>query len=144
MPRIVLIVLLMVMACVNVMLDFTRGEVLPDINAWVVFSVLVCGFATAFPAGVALLISAKTKFNIAEVKIYRLASDVVLGIGLSTWFYLLVIRERPNFYEGASHLYVATWPILLGLIAVLLYLTCLLVQGSCWVIKHNKSNQQGL
>jgi hypothetical protein len=128
----------MVMAVVNVVLDFTRGEVVPDINAWVVFSVLACGFATAFPAGAAFLISAKTKYKIAGIKIYRLASDLVLGIGLLAWFYLLVIRERPEYYEGASHLYVATWPVLLGVIAIILYLICLLVQGTNWAIKHNK------
>tara|TARA_B100000767_G_C19581647_1_gene457553 strand:+ start:658 stop:798 length:141 start_codon:yes stop_codon:yes gene_type:complete len=38
MPKIILILLLMVMAVVNVILDFTRGEVVPDINAWAVFS----------------------------------------------------------------------------------------------------------
>ncbi len=128
----------MVMASVNVTLDFTRGEVAPDINAWVVTSVLGCGFASAFPAGVAFLISAKIKFNIAGIKIYRLASDVILGIGLLAWFYLLVIRERPEYYEGASHLYVVTWPVLLGAIAIVLYLICLLVQGTNWAIKHNK------
>lgn len=128
----------MVMAVVNVMLDFTRGEVVPDINAWVVFSVLACGLATAFSAGVAFLISAKTKFNIAGIKIYRLASDLVLGIGLLAWFYLLVIRERPEYYEGASHMYVATWPVLLGVIAIIFYLICLLVQCTHWAIKHNK------
>ncbi|BEE07973.1 hypothetical protein [Aeromonas dhakensis] len=138
MPRIILISLLMVMATVNVILDFTRGEVVPAINTWVVFSVLACGFATAFPAGVAFLVFAKTKFNIAGIKIYRLASDVVLGIGLLAWFYLLVIRERPEYYEGASHLYVATWPVLLGVIAIIMYLICLLVQGTNWAIKHNK------
>lgn len=132
----------MVMAVVNVTLDFTRGEVVPDINAWVAFSVLACGFATAFPAVVALIISAKTKFNIAGIKIYRLASDVVLGIGLLAWFYLLVIRERPEYYEGASHMYVATWPILLGVIAIVLYLICLLVQGTHWAIKHGTNMDQ--
>ena len=91
MPRIILIALLMVMACANVVLDFTRDDIVPDINTWVVFSVLACGFATAFPAAAALLISSRTKFNIAGVKIYRLASDAVLGIGLFAWFYLLVI-----------------------------------------------------
>lgn len=128
----------MVMASVNVILDFTCGKVVSDINAWVVISVLSCGFATALPAGVAFLISAKTKFNIAGVKIYRLASDIVLGIGLLAWFYLLFIRERPEYYEGASHMYVATWPVLLGVIAMVLYLICLLVQCMNWVIKHNK------
>lgn len=138
MPRIILISLLIVMASFNVILDFTRGEFVPAISSWIVFSVLACGFATAFPAGVALLISAKTKFKIAGIKIYRLASDVVLGIGLLAWFYLLVIRERPEYYEGASHLYVATWPVLLSTIAIILYLICLLLQGIHWVIKHNK------
>ena len=128
----------MVMAVINVVLDFTRGEVVPEINAWVIFSVLACGLATAFPAGAAFLISAKTKFKIAGIKIYRLASDLVLGIGLLAWFYLLVIRDRPEYYEGASHLYVATWPVLLGLIAIILYIICLLVQGTNWAIKHNK------
>ncbi|WP_305857689.1 hypothetical protein [Balneatrix alpica] len=138
MPRIILIFLLMDMAVANAFLDFTHGEVAHDINAWVVFSVLACGFATAFPAGIAFLVSAKTKFNIAGIKIYCLASDFVLGIGLLAWFYLLFIRERPDYYEGASHMYVATWPVLLGVIAIILYLICLLVQGTHWAIKHNK------
>ncbi|WP_272644268.1 hypothetical protein [Marinomonas mediterranea] len=133
-----MILLLMVMASVNVILDFTRDEFTPDINTNMVISVLACGFATAFPAGAAFLISAKTRFKIGGVKVYRLASDVVLGIGLLAWFYLLVIRERPEYYEGASHMYVATWPVLLGAIAIVLYLSCLLVQGTLWAIKHNK------
>lgn len=141
MPRIILILLLMVMASVNVILDFTRGEFTPGIDVNMVVSILACGFATAFPAGAAFLISAKTKFKIAGINVYRLASDFVLGIGLLAWFYLLVIRERPEYYEGASHLYVATWPILLGVIAMCLYLICLVIQGLYWVIKHNKSRQ---
>ena len=138
MPRIILILLLMLMASVNLILDFTRGEFAPDINATTIISVLACGIATAFPAGVAFLISGKTKFMLAGVKVYRLASDVVLGIGLLAWFYLLVIRERPEYYEGASHMYVATWPVLLGAIAIFLYFSCLIVQGAHWAIKHNK------
>lgn len=53
------------------------------------FPVFICGITTAFPAGVACIISSKTKFKIAGINIYRLASDFVLGIGLSAWFYLL-------------------------------------------------------
>ena len=138
MPRLILISVLMVMAGVNVLLDFLRQAVFSDINLNVVISALLAGLATAFPAGAAFLVSAKTRFKLGAINIYRAASDFVLGIGLLAWFYLLFIRERPEYYEGASHMYVATWPVLLGVIAIALYLSCLLAQGTHWAIKHNK------
>ncbi|WP_230400464.1 hypothetical protein [Zooshikella ganghwensis] len=138
MTRIILISVLMVMAGVNVILDFLRHAAFSDIHMNVFVSALLAGFATAFPAGTALLISAKTRFKLAGINIYRVASDFVLGVGLLAWFYLLFVRERPEYYEGASHMYVATWPVLLGVIAIVLYLNCLLVQGTYWAIKHNK------
>ena len=138
--RILLISTLMVMAGINVLLDFLRHASITDIHTNVVLSVLAAGFATGLPAGVAFLISAKTRFKLAGINIYRMASDFVLGLGLVAWFYLLFIRERPEFYEGASHMYVATWPVLLGVTAIGLYLCCLLIQGTYWVIKHNKAN----
>ena len=138
MPRLILISVLMAMAGVNVLLDFLRHANFSDIHMNVVTSALLAGFATALPAAVAFLISAKTNFKLAGINIYRAASDFVLGLGLLAWFYLLVVRERPEYYEGASHMYVATWPVLLGVIAMVLYLSCLLVQGTHWAIKHNK------
>lgn len=138
MPRIILITALMVMAGVNVLLDFLRHAAFSDIHMNVVVSALLAGFATAFPAGAAFLVSAKTRFKLAGINIYRAASDFVLGVGLLAWFYLLFIRERPEYYEGASHMYVVTWPVLLCVIAIVLYLSCLLVQGTYWAIKHNK------
>ncbi|BBM02955.1 hypothetical protein [Microbulbifer sp. GL-2] len=143
MPRIGLISVLVVMACINVVLDFLRHASISDIHINVVTSALIAGIATSIPAGIALLISYKTRFKLGGINIYRLASDSVLGLSLLAWFYLLFIRERPEYYEGASHMYVATWPILLGVIAIVLYVSCLLVQGTYWAIKHNKSKQQG-
>lgn len=138
MPRIILITVLMIMAGVNVLFDFLRHATFSDIHIDVIISVLLAGFATGFPAGVAFLISAKTQFKLAGINVYRAASDFVLAIGLLAWFYLLFIRQRPEYYEGASHMYVATWPVLLGAIAIVLYLICLLAQGTHWAIKHSK------
>jgi len=138
MPRIILISVLMVMAGVNVLLDLLRHAAFSDIHMNVVVSAVLAGFATAFPAGAAFLISSKTRFKLAGINIYRASADFVLGIGLLAWFYLLFIRDRPEYYEGASHMYVATWPVLLTIIAIVLYLGCLLVQGTHWAIKHNK------
>jgi|TARA_R110002050_G_scaffold270097_1_gene413029 hypothetical protein len=138
MPRIILIAVLLVMAGVNVVLDFLRHAAFSDIHMNVAVSALLAGFATAFPPGAAFLISAKTRFKLAGINIYRASSDFVLGVGLLAWFYLLFIRERPEYYEGASHMYVATWPVLLGVIAIVLYIGCLLVQCTHWAIKHNR------
>ncbi|WP_226877094.1 hypothetical protein [Microbulbifer hainanensis] len=126
------------MAGVNVLLDFLRHASFSDIHTNVVVSVLIAGFATGLPAGVTYLMSDKTFFTLAGINIYRAASDLVLGVGLLAWFYLLFIRERPEYYEGASHMYVATWPALLGIIAIVSYISCLLAQGAYWTIKHNK------
>jgi len=139
MPRIILVTTLIVMACINVVLDFLRHASFSDIHINVVASALIAGIATGFPAGLALLISSKTRFKMGGINIYRLASDLVLGIGFLAWFYLLFIRVRPEYYEGASHMYVATWPVLLGVIAIVLYISCLLAQGTHRVIKHNKA-----
>lgn len=138
MPRFILISVLMIMAGVNVLLDFLRHAAISEIHMNVVISTVLAGFATVFPAGAAFLISSKIRFKLAGIHIYRIASDFVLGLGLLAWFYLLFIRERPEYYEGASHMYVVTWPVLLGVIAIVLYLSCLLVQGTYWAIKHNK------
>ncbi|WP_226876946.1 hypothetical protein [Microbulbifer hainanensis] len=138
MARIILISILMALAGTNVLLDFLRHASISEVHSNVVVSALVAGFATGLPAGITFLISAKTRFTISGINIYRMASDFVLGLGLLAWFYLLFVRERPEYYEGASHMYVATWPVLLGTIAIVLYLSCLLAQGTYQAIKHNK------
>ena len=126
------------MAGINVLLDFLRNASFSDIHINVVLAVFAAGFATGLPAAVAFLVSAKTRFKLGGINIYRMAADFVLGLGLVAWFYLLFIRDRPEYYEGASHMYVATWPILLGVISLGLYFGCLVVQGTYWVVKHNK------
>ncbi|ABE56363.1 hypothetical protein Sden_3085 [Shewanella denitrificans OS217] len=136
--RVVLISTLIVMASINVLLDFLRNASISDIHVNVAFSVLVAGFATGLPAAVAFLVSAKTSFKLWGINIYRLAADFVLTLGLLAWGYLVFIRDRPEFYEGASHMYIATWPVLLGVIAMGIYLFCLLTQGLHWVVKHNQ------
>jgi len=128
----------MAMAGINVLLDFIRNSSFSDIHINVVFSVFAAGIATGLPVAAAFLVSKKTRFKLGEINIYRMASDFVLVLGLVAWFYLLFIRERPEYYEGATHMYVATWPVLLGVISIGLYLSCLVVQGMHWVIKHNK------
>ena len=136
--RILLISALMLMGGVNVLLDFLRHASISDVHVKLFFSVLAAGFATGLPAGVAFLVSAKTHFKLRGINIYTVASDIVLWLGLAVWFYLVFLRERPEYYGGASHMYVAIWPVLLGVIAIGLYLCCLLVQGTYRVAKHNK------
>jgi hypothetical protein len=135
MPRVTLIAVLMVMASGNVLLDFLRHAAFSDIHMYDVVSAVIAGFATALPAGAAFLVSIKTRFKLAGIKIYQAAADFVLGVSLLAWFYLLFIRDRPEYYEGASHMYVATWPVLLTIIAIVLFLGCLLVQFTHWAIK---------
>ena len=135
MSRLILISALMIMAAINVVLDFLRHASFSDIHANVVISSIIAAFFTGLPAVAAFAISAKTRFKLAGVNIYSMSSDLVLGIGLLAWFYLLVIRERPEYYEGASHMYVATWPALLGVIAICLYVGCLIVQATFKVIR---------
>ena len=142
MKRVILIFILILLAGTNVLFDFLRHASITQVSFFVLFSIVAAGIATGTPAALALFISSRTKFKIAGVNIYRVASDIVLFIGLFAWFYLVVVRDRPEYYEGASHLYVVTWPVLLGLIAVFLYIVCILVQGITWVIKHNKALYQ--
>ena len=118
MARALLIAVVGVMAGVNVCLDFTRNNSFSDLGLNEFLAMVAVAIATASPALVALLVARKTKFRIAGISLYRLAADLVLGLSLVAWFYLLFIRERPEFYPGASHLYPATWPMLLGFIAI--------------------------
>jgi hypothetical protein len=120
-------------------LDFARPTFQNEVSLNAVLSILIVGVATAFPSLIAYLISSKTVFKLMGVNIYKLSSDLVLALSLIACGYLVFIRERPDFYEGASHLYVAIWPIIMGLAALLLYLGCLLVQLMYWFYqKHNK------
>ena len=139
MNRKILIALLALLGAINMYLDFSRPTFQNEVSLSAVLSILIVGVATAFPSLVAYLLSSKTVFELMGVNIYKLSSDLVLALSLVAWGYLVFIRERPDFYEGASHLYVATWPIILGLAALLLYLGCLLVQLLYWLYqKHNK------
>lgn len=132
--------MLALLAGINMYLDFSRPIFQNKVSLNTVLSILIVGVATAFPSLIAYLISSKTVFKIMGVNIYKLSSDLILALSLVAWSYLVFIRERPDFYEGASHLYVATWPIIVGLVALLLYLGCLLVQLLFWLYqKHNKS-----
>ncbi|MGK0444984.1 MAG: hypothetical protein ACJA1U_001921 [Bermanella sp.] len=120
-------------------LDFSRPTFKNEVSLNAVLSILIVGIATAFPSLMAYLISSKTVFKLMGVNIYKLSSDLILALSLVAWSYLVFIRERPDFYEGASHLYVATWPVIVGLSALLLYLGCLLVHLMYWMYqKHYK------
>ncbi|WP_334078587.1 hypothetical protein [Microbulbifer sp. M83] len=139
MNRKILIALLALLAGINMYLDFSRPIFKNEVSLNTVLSILIVGVATAFPSLMAYFISSKTVFKLMGVNIYKLSSDLVLALSLVAWSYLVFIRERPDFYEGASHLYVAIWPVIVGLVALLLYLGCLLVQLLFWLYqKHNK------
>ena len=138
--RLLLILIVAFLAGTNVFLDFSRGDISREITGFVVFSIIASALATAFPSLVAFLVGFRSKFTIGVIKVYVLAADIVLAVTLSAWIYLVFIRVRPEFYEGASHLYVVTWPFLLGFIAVALYLVCLSIQFIFWLAsKHNKA-----
>jgi hypothetical protein len=94
MRRIFLILMLMIMASINVLLDFLRHASISDVNENVFLSIFVTGFATGIPAVLAFLISAKMHFQVSGINVYRVVSDCVLAIGLVTWFYFLFIRDR--------------------------------------------------
>ncbi len=139
MNRKILIALLALLAGINMYLDFSRPTFENEVSLNAVLSILIVGIATAFPSLMAYLISSKTVFKLMGVNIYKLSSDLILALSLVAWSYLVFIRERPDFYEGASHLYVATWPVIVGLSALLLYLGCLLVHLMYWMYqKHYK------
>jgi hypothetical protein len=55
MPRIILLSLLMVMACVNVFLDFLHDATFSDIHMNVVVSALLAGFATTIKGSANLI-----------------------------------------------------------------------------------------
>ncbi|EAT13530.1 hypothetical protein RED65_09069 [Oceanobacter sp. RED65] len=138
--RKLLIALLAFLAGINMYLDFSRPIFENEVSSNTIISILIVSMATAFPALIAYLISSKTVFKFMGVNIYKLSSDLILALSLIAWSYLLFIRERPDFYEGASHLYVATWPVMVVILALFLYLGCLLVQLLYWLYqKHNRS-----
>lgn len=136
--RVWLILILGIMGGLNMLMDLLPYEDSSGRLINILITIFVVGVATAFPAAVAFFISGKTRFKLAGINIYRAASDLVLAVGLLAWFYLSLLSDRSEYYEGASHMYVATWPVLLGVIAIVLYLICLLAQAMYWAIKHNK------
>lgn len=141
MRRIFFVLMLMIMASKNVLLDFLRHASISDVNENVFLFVFVTGFATGSPAVSAFLVSAKMHFHVSGINVYRVVSDFVLALGLVTWFHFLFIRERPEYYEGASHMYIVTVPILFAVITVILCLSCLLAQGPCWIVKYSRQSQ---
>lgn len=92
----------------------------------------MCSIATALPSLISYVVANKTSFSIKKFNIYKVSADFILFSSLIIWLYLLFIRERPSFYEGASHMYVATWTVAIGLFAVLLYVGCLILQLLFW------------
>ena len=110
------------MACLNMYLDTTTLESYKSI-----IMILTVGIATVTPAALSYFIAKKTQFNIRGINPYKIAADSILILSLFLWFYLLFIRDRPECYDGASHMYIATWPISIGLLAILLYILSLLI-----------------
>lgn len=137
MTRRILIALLALLAGINMYLDFSRPIFENEVSLNAILSILIVAIATAFPSLMAYLISSKTVFKLMGVNIYKLSSDLILAWSLVAWSYLVFIRERPDFYEGASHLYVATWPVIVGLSALLLYFGCLLVHLMYWMYQKH-------
>ena len=129
--------MLALLAGINMYLDFSRPIFENEVSLNAILSILIVAIATAFPSLMAYLISSKTVFKLMGVNIYKLSSDLILAWSLVAWSYLVFIRERPDFYEGASHLYVATWPVIVGLSALLLYLGCLLVHLMYWMYQKH-------
>ncbi|MGY0216636.1 hypothetical protein ACWJJH_04495 [Endozoicomonadaceae bacterium StTr2] len=129
--RIILILNLAVMAAVNVYLDHPFSSV----HFQAIALTGACAAATALPSLIAYLVSARTVFSIYRINIYQLAADFILLLSTAIWIYLLLIAERPEYYEGASHMYIATLPIAIGILAAGLYIVCLTVQLACWLMK---------
>ena len=140
MIRLLLIIFLAVLASTNNYLDLARPAFSNTMDLKAFLFMVAVGVGTAAPPLVAFLISSRTSFSIKGVNIYKLSSDLILFLCLLAWCYLVFVRERPEFYHGASHMYVATWPITIGLLAVILYISCLVIQLICstWQ-KHNKA-----
>ena len=139
MRHMLLILLLVVMAGINILLDFLSSSSLSDIQVTAISIMLVVSIATAAPAGMAAFIASKTRFQLLGINIYRLSANFILGLSLTAWSYLLFIRERPDYYEGASHMYIIAWPALLGFLAIALYLSCVIIQLFSWMYQMHKS-----
>jgi len=133
--KLLLILALAILAGINFYLDHQTTTFNPNGLMLLVF----CSVATALPSLISYIIASKTSFNIYKVNIYKLASNIILFGSIVLWLYLLFFRERPSYYDGASHLYVATWPIVIGVFTLLLFILCLVIQ-SCFILitKHNK------
>ncbi|WP_419769564.1 MAG: hypothetical protein ACNI3C_09480 [Candidatus Marinarcus sp.] len=134
--RLLTILVLSVMGAVNFYLDHETI----NFNFKMLSLIILIGIVTSLPSLVSYLISLKLKCIIKNINIYQVASDLILLISLVLWIFFLFIRERPEFYHGASHLYVATWPIVIGFFAIFLFIICLSINYifNFWS-KHNKS-----
>ncbi len=134
-PRLPLILVLALMGGANFYLD--HQDIKFSINAIVL--IVACSVATALPSFVSFIIASRTTFSVKKLNPYKASADFILLVSSIIWVYLLFVRDRPSFYEGASHMYVATWPVIIGLCAALLYVGCLVVQSLIRVrSKHNE------
>lgn len=123
----------MAMATTNALFDLFRSGFAQGVDSFMLFFAVAVGLASALPSFAALSIASRTNFKIRGTRVYAVAADAVLLLSLCAYGYLLLVRERPDYYPGASHLYVATWPVFLGLVAITFYLACLALQGLHWL-----------
>ncbi|WP_419570734.1 hypothetical protein [Rheinheimera sp.] len=133
--RFFLLALLMVLGAVNSLLDALQTSRIANLQPGQFLFVAAMGLLTVLPAVIANIVASKHHFKCYGWPVYQLAADAVLATGVFAWG-LMLFSDRAIYQDGASHLYVVTWPLLLGVIAVALYLVCLLVQLSCWVGKR--------
>ncbi|EHU4934806.1 hypothetical protein KY890_004230 [Vibrio vulnificus] len=118
-----LVQLLFVISLVNVYLD--HGDL--ELRAVHVVGNILVGLFSIAPAAISQYVAAKIDFELRGVRIYQLAADIVLGVSGIFFLSVLFVVERSEYHPGASHMYVVTWPVLFGILALVLYLVCVII-----------------
>ncbi|EJL6392473.1 hypothetical protein NMR79_003931 [Vibrio vulnificus] len=123
MVRTRLIQLVFVMSLVNFHLDHSGLE----FSAINVAGFIFIGVLSVAPAAISKYVAARKDFELRGVQIYQLAADAILGISVVFFSAVLFVIPRPESYPGASHMYVVTWPVLIGALSLVLYFICSII-----------------
>jgi hypothetical protein len=85
-------------------------------------SILAVAVMGTFPAALAVRVSTRQEQGTILSRLYWSATYCLIFISIGVWLFGVIQGESPA--SGASHMHLVFWPVLIGLVGILLYFCC--------------------